>query len=93
MPLTMIQSDFFLENISLLTNDKSMLKKLIKEYHYYIKRKKLRYEKLGTMQSFIEAMYNFDQFAIGRYGAFSQPLQKVHYFLEKLFGLGDSRPK
>lgn len=89
MPLTMIQSDFFVENVSLLAKDKTMLKKMIREYHFYIKRGKERCKKDSSTQNYIHSMISFDQFAIGRYGAFRLPPEHIHYHLETLFGLKD----
>jgi hypothetical protein len=89
LPLTMIQSDFFVENIQLLTKDKSMLKKLVREYHFYIKRSKERFKKESSVQNYILSMTSFDQFAIGRHGAFRLPQEQIHYHLEDLFGLKD----
>jgi len=87
MPLTMIQSDFFVENIKLLAADKTMLKKLVREYHFSIKRRKERLEKDNSTQSYFYSMMNFDQFAIGRQGAYRFHPYEIHYHLEDVFGM------
>jgi hypothetical protein len=90
MPLTMIQADFFVDNISLLSKDKTMLKKLIKGYHYFLKRENQRYKKVGTPQNLIRSMTSFDQYAIEKFGAFTLPQEQIYYHLKDVFQLNIS---
>jgi len=90
MPLTMIQADFFVDNISLLSKDKTMFKKLIKGYHYFLKREKQRYKKVGTPQNLIRSMTSFDQYAIEKFGAFTLPQEQIYYHLKDVFQLNIS---
>jgi hypothetical protein len=90
MPLTMIQADFFVDNILLLSKEKLMLKKLIKGYHYFLKGKKERFAKDNSPQNLIKSMTSFDQYAIEKYGAFTIPQEQIYYHLEKVFRLNIS---
>jgi len=90
MPLTMIQADFFVDNILLLSKDKLMLKKLIKNYHYFLKRQKERFAKDSSSQNLIKSMTSFDQYAIEKYGAFTLPQEQIYYHLKDAFQLNIS---
>jgi len=90
MPLTMIQADFFVDNILLLSKDKLMLKKLIKGYHYFLKRQKGRFAKDSSSQNLIKSMTSFDQYAIEKYGAFTLPQEQIYYHLKDVFQLNIS---
>ncbi|RZJ78463.1 MAG: hypothetical protein EOO20_27820 [Chryseobacterium sp.] len=90
MPLTMIQSDFFVDNISLLSKDKMMLKKLIKGYHYFLKREKQRFKKNSNPQNLIRSMTSFDQYAIEKFSAFTLPQEQIYYHLKHVFQLNIS---
>lgn len=90
MPLTIIQADFFVDNILLLSKDRMMLKKLIKGYHYFLKREKQRFKKISTPQSLIRSMISFDQYAIEKFGAFTLPQEQIYYHLKEIFQLNIS---
>lgn len=90
LPLTMIQADFFVDNILLLSKDRLMLKKLVKGYHYFLKREKERFAKDSSTQNLIRSMTSFDQYAIEKYGAFTVPQEKIYYHLKDVFSLNIS---
>lgn len=87
MPLTMIHSDFFVENIELLSKDKYLLKKLIREYHFFLKKSRQRYSKHSCIQNYLKSMVSFDNFAIGKYNAYRVPQGKIFLKLGDIFGL------
>lgn len=87
MPLTMISSDFFVENIGLLKKDRNLLKKLIKEYHFFIKRSKQQYDKNQSTQNYVRSMVSFDKFVVNKYGAYRVPQHDIFLGLVDVFGL------
>lgn len=92
MSLTMISSNFFVENIKLLKKDRNLLKKLIKEYHFFIKRRKQLYEKNQSIQNYGMSMVSFDGFAIGKHGAYRVPQSEIFSILGDVFGLKEPDP-
>lgn len=87
MPLTMIQSDFFVENIELLKKDRNLFKKLIREYHFFLKRSRVLYGKNRTSQNYVQTMLSFDRFAVGKYGAYRVPQRDIFLSMGDVFEL------
>lgn len=90
MLLTMIQADFFADNILMLSKDKLMMKKFIKGYHYFLKREKQRFARHSSPQNLIRSMTSFDQYAIEKFGAFTLPQEQIYYHLKDVFQLNIS---
>jgi hypothetical protein len=92
-PLTMINIDFFIENLELLQRDRSLLKKLIQDYHNSINSKKQQYQKFRSTHNYVKSMISFDLFIIGKKGVYRQEQQKIFKHLAKIFNLKDQEEK
>lgn len=88
-PLTMISIDFFIENIELLQRDRSLLKKLIQDYHNSINSKKQQYQKFRSTYNYVKSMMSFDLSVIGKEGVYRQGQKKIFKNLARIFNLRD----
>lgn len=70
LPLTMIHYDFFIENIRLLKKDRSLLKRLIREYWRNSKKKISEYEKFKSTLNYMKSQISFDRYVIGKEGVY-----------------------
>jgi hypothetical protein len=86
-PLTMIHSDFFVENIELLNRDRALLKKLINDYHASNYRKRQRYNKFKSTENYVRSMVDFDRYAIGKKGVYRVDQKKIFEHLTSVFRL------
>ncbi|SKB40648.1 hypothetical protein [Daejeonella lutea] len=86
-PLTMISCDFFLENIELLQNDRSLFKRLIMSYHSAIQNRKLSYKKFPSTENYVKAMVGFDQLSIGKEGIYRRDQKAIFKNLVTIFKL------
>lgn len=89
-PLTMISIDFFIENIELLQRDRSLLKRLIQNYHAAINQKKQQYNKFRSMEKYVNSMVGFDLSVIGQEGVYRQEQQKIFRHLARIFKLNEA---
>ncbi|WP_293312325.1 hypothetical protein [Pedobacter sp. UBA5917] len=88
-PLTMIHSDFFVENIELMSRDRGFLKKLIESYHKHIASKKEGYRKFSSPQNYVKSMVGFDKYVIGKSGAYRMDQKRIFAHLSEMFRLKD----
>lgn len=91
MPLTMIHSDFFVENSEILARDKTLLKRLVDNYHLTIERNKQRYAKFKSTHNYLISMPAFDRFTIGIEGIYRVPEGRIYLHLGDVFDLKGPR--
>lgn len=86
-PVTMIRADFFIENITLLQKDRSLLKKMIDAYYRHFKKRMNKYSAFRSTENYMNAMIPFDRFVAGRGGIYRIDKLKILNHLTKLFEL------
>lgn len=89
-PLTMIHVDFFIENIELLQADRSLLKKIIQDYHSSNLKKRRHYYKVRTTENYVRSLVGFDRYAVGKYGMYCLDQVRIFANLVKLFKLKEN---
>jgi len=83
--VTLIPMNFFLENIRLLQEDRSLLRKLITEYHTYVKTVKFSSEKKNHYLNYFSAMTSFEAWSIGKYNMYQDDTLKIFDTLREIF--------
>lgn len=92
-PLTMIHYDFFVENISLLQQMPSLLKKSIDSYHRSCRQKMSKYQKLRSTANYMDAMISFDRFIVDHNKLYRLDKMFILNQIDKIFNLHDSDGK
>jgi len=83
----MINADFFLENISSLQQDRSLLKRLIDDYFRQFKKTMKRYSRFQSTKNYVDAIGSFDRHVAGKEGIYRIDKMKVLDELVKLYKL------
>lgn len=92
-PPTMIHYDFFVENISLLRQNPSLLKKSIDLYQKTFRQKMSKYNKFRSNANYMDAMVSFDRFIIGHNKLYRLDKMSILNQINKIFNLRDSDGK
>lgn len=87
MPLTMVHADFFTENLTLLTKDRSLLKDALDHYLRYRRKKGNVFTKTQSAADFITGQYQFDRYIQGYKKLYFVPQIDIFRHLAKLFDL------
>lgn len=84
-PLTMIDADFFVENIRLLRNNKRLLKAAILRYHSGTTQRKKQWRKNNSTFNFSKAMQSFDNYNIGYEGLYQEDQMDIADEIKAVF--------
>jgi hypothetical protein len=84
-PVTMIDHDFFLENVKLLREKKRLFKDAIIHYHKGIAIRKKIWQKVNTTFNFSKAMESFDIYSIGYEGIYKANQNDIAKELKVIF--------
>lgn len=86
-PLTMIHYDFFVENISLLQKQPSILKRAINTYLAHWRKKSAAYNKTKHPIHYLTSMVSFDKFIVGFQKLYMLDQGGIFRNVSKIFGL------
>ena len=84
-PVTLIHHDFFLENYSVIRDDKTVLKAAIIKYHQGTKDLKTAYQKFNSTANYMKAMQSFDNYIAGFNGLYEVPQDIISKELAAIF--------
>ncbi len=87
MPLTMVHADFFTENLTMLTKNRSLLKDALDHYIKYRRKKANIYAKTKSAADFLSGQYQFDRYIQGYKDLYFVPQIDIFRHLAKLFDL------
>jgi hypothetical protein len=87
-PVTMIHYDFFIENLSVIRQQKSLLKEVILHYHRSMKNRRQEHEKSKSTVNYLKAMAPFDDFIAGYKGFYRNDKITIAKELNKIFNSG-----
>lgn len=87
MPLTMINADFFTENLTLFEKDRSLFKDSLDHYLKYRRKKLANYAKTGAASDYLAAQYQFNKYVLGYKLLYRVPQIGIVRNLIKVFGL------
>ena len=84
-PVTMINGDFFIENVKVLRNSKRLLKDAILRYHSGTKQRKKQWKKGNSTFNFSKAMQNFDNYSIAYEGLYLEDQMDIANEIKAIF--------
>jgi hypothetical protein len=84
-PVTMIDGDFFIENVKVLRNNKRLLKDAILRYHSGTKQRKKQWKKVNSTFNFSKAMQNFDNYSIAYEGLYQEDQMDIANEIKAIF--------
>lgn len=84
-PVTLINYEFFMENIAVLRADKSLLKDAIIHYHQGIKKRKTHWLKINSTSNFSKAMETFDNYSAEYKGLYLENQNKIAQEMKAIF--------
>lgn len=88
--VTLIHMDFFIDNIRLIREDRSLLRKAITEYHRFVKTKKSTYDKKGFPLDYFAAMASFETWVNRKFGIYQDSAQKIFKTLCEIFDIDNN---
>lgn len=84
-PVTMIDGDFFIENVKVMRNNKGLLKDAILRYHSGTQDRKKQWQKVNSTLNFSKAMQNFDNYSIGYEGLYKEGQMDIANEIKAIF--------
>lgn len=84
-PVTMIHYDFFIENLKVIKENKSLLKNAINHYHQTVTSRKSQHRKINSTAYYLNAMQSFDNLVAGFSGLYEVDQQTIAKESAKVF--------